>query len=230
MPPYTAPPTRPQETIFRGSIDQNVQRIEAHLEKAKRADEQGKNHRIAAGVLLVALRPRVEKLGKGWEAFCEEEFPERSLRDIRRLMKLAGAEDPEAADVAAKEERNKKDRERRERAAETLKDRTRVSDAADRIEAAAKAAARKVVIEDTPRPPATVPAAVVAQRVFAIMDPMSPDERRALLAMLVARYADEPTDTRGEPKPEPTQKGAGKGRQPGKDPSVVDRVETAEAA
>jgi hypothetical protein len=56
---------------------------------------------LRAGVELIAVRKRIPH-GQ-WEAWCADNI-HRSMRDIQKMMALAGAADPEAA---AEEERAK---------------------------------------------------------------------------------------------------------------------------
>jgi Protein of unknown function (DUF3102) len=53
------------------------------------------SRRLAIGKELIEARALVPH-GE-WEAWCKANFINRSMRDIRRVMKLAGADDPEAA-------------------------------------------------------------------------------------------------------------------------------------
>ena len=65
-------------------------------------------YRVTTGLLLLQARQRVDsgEAGEGvtWEQWCRENITERKLRDIRKLLAIAKADDPEAA---AEEERQK---------------------------------------------------------------------------------------------------------------------------
>jgi hypothetical protein len=73
-------------------LDVIAGQISAHLDKAAKADE----HRLSAGMLLIEARRRVDAGEAGdvrWENWCAANI-KRSSRDIRRVMRLAGASDP----------------------------------------------------------------------------------------------------------------------------------------
>jgi hypothetical protein len=57
--------------------------------------------RIEAGKLLIEARKHVAE--GMWEAWCKANITQRTQRDIRKVMKLAGADDPVAAAVTERE-------------------------------------------------------------------------------------------------------------------------------
>jgi hypothetical protein len=63
------------------------------------------NKRILIGQKLQVLQNYILEGNRygGWGVWCKENYPTRSLRDIQRLLKLAGAEDPVAAHEAEKQ-------------------------------------------------------------------------------------------------------------------------------
>ena len=78
------------------SIESAATSINQHLYAAAKADSSANYHRVMAGRELIAIRPKIEEIGLGWEAWCRENIT-RSMRDIRRVMKIAASPDPEAA-------------------------------------------------------------------------------------------------------------------------------------
>ena len=72
--------------------------INARFEKIDRNETEAANHRIAAGKDLAEARRRVEA-GEAseieWTTWCALNI-KRSLRDIRKVMQLAGSSDPQA--------------------------------------------------------------------------------------------------------------------------------------
>jgi hypothetical protein len=83
-----------------GSLESAAASINRHIDLYLRADAGGQAHRVRAGFELIAVRKRIPH-GQ-WETWCADNI-HRSMRDIQRLMKMAGADDPEAA---AEEERS----------------------------------------------------------------------------------------------------------------------------
>src|SRR5215472_11302074 len=82
----------------------------AAREKAKDDNKRAADHRIAAGMLLIEARKKVEagEAGPiGWYSWCEQNIL-RSIGDIRKIMRIAGHVDPEAA--LAKERADTKER------------------------------------------------------------------------------------------------------------------------
>ncbi len=83
-----------------GSIKEMVDEIHKQFAAALDAGKKADRARIHAGRLLIALRKRIEggEVGENvnWWKWYEENFA-RSRRDANRCMKLANAENPEAA-------------------------------------------------------------------------------------------------------------------------------------
>lgn len=80
------------------SLEARAASINRHIDLYLRADASQSAHRLRAGIELKMARDEVAASGwnRGWEAWCADNI-HRSMRDIRRLMKIAGADDPEAA-------------------------------------------------------------------------------------------------------------------------------------
>jgi Protein of unknown function (DUF3102) len=76
------------------SLESRAASINRHIDLFLRADASAQSNRIAAGQELIAAKEMVEH-GK-WEAWCAANI-KRSQRDIQRLMKIAGSDDPIAA-------------------------------------------------------------------------------------------------------------------------------------
>jgi len=87
-------------TVKLQPIEKLVVEIRAHLCDANNAQARCMKLRIAAGMKLIELRERIEvkkELGEvDWWKWCETNI-RRSRKDCERLMRLAGADDPEAA-------------------------------------------------------------------------------------------------------------------------------------
>jgi hypothetical protein len=84
-----------------------VSAINIKLGLSVESDNVGHHHRLDAGRMLRSLRCRVEAGGEGWWKWQKGKF-DRSRKDIEKLMRLAGAEDPEAA--AEQEQRQARER------------------------------------------------------------------------------------------------------------------------
>ena len=68
--------------------------INKHIEKALSADMSANRHRLRAGHELIEARKRVPH-GE-WIPWCGKNIS-RSMRDIQKLIQMAGSDDPEAA-------------------------------------------------------------------------------------------------------------------------------------
>jgi hypothetical protein len=80
-------------------LDTVAAEINARFERASHYEKQATEHRIAAGLQLIEVRKRVDsgEAGEvGWEKWCAEHI-NRSQGDIRKVMRIAGAVDPQAA-------------------------------------------------------------------------------------------------------------------------------------
>lgn len=73
-----------------------VEAVNLKLNLAVFADNEGHHHRLDAGRMLLELRTRVEAEGGDWWKWQIGKF-DRSRKDMERLLRLASAEDPEAA-------------------------------------------------------------------------------------------------------------------------------------
>jgi hypothetical protein len=73
-----------------------VEAINLKLNLAILAHNESHHHRLDAGRLLLELRARVEAEGGGWWKWQEGKF-DRSRKDMEKLMRMASAEEPEAA-------------------------------------------------------------------------------------------------------------------------------------
>lgn len=98
------------------TIEMLVADIRAHLLDAQGAETKFRKHRLAAGQKLVELRGRVEKGeagdGVNWWEYYEARFS-RSRKDAEKLMQMAKADDPEAAEEEARTKNNEQHRNRR---------------------------------------------------------------------------------------------------------------------
>jgi hypothetical protein len=80
------------------ALDTHAKRAREYLQNAEKADAEADDNRIKAGRELIAARRRVDagETDLTWSRWCAQ-YIERSDRDIRRLMALAGAGDPAQA-------------------------------------------------------------------------------------------------------------------------------------
>ena len=76
------------------SLESRAASINRHIDLFLRAEVSSNSHRIQAGQELIAARAMVEP--GNWLSWCSANI-KRSARDIQRLMKIAGSDDPEAA-------------------------------------------------------------------------------------------------------------------------------------
>jgi hypothetical protein len=87
------------------TLDEAVREIHSEFAKVLDGDKKAYRARIAAGQLLIALRKRIEAgeagAGVNWWEWYASKFV-RSRKDGEKVMRLAAADDPEAA---AEEER-----------------------------------------------------------------------------------------------------------------------------
>jgi hypothetical protein len=81
--------------------DQMVKAINISIQLAVGSDNAAFHHRLDAGRMLLELRAGIEAEGENWWKWQRGKF-NRSRKDMEKLMRLARAEDPEAA---AEEER-----------------------------------------------------------------------------------------------------------------------------
>ncbi|MGY3496680.1 hypothetical protein [Bradyrhizobium sp. USDA 4502] len=77
-------------------LDTVANAINIKLRLADKSDIVAEDHRLAAGQMLVSLRKRVEDEGLNWWKWANGRI-DRSRRDIEKLMRIAKADDPEAA-------------------------------------------------------------------------------------------------------------------------------------
>jgi hypothetical protein len=77
-------------------LDDVVQAINIKLGLSVTADNKAASHRLAAGRMLLDLRRRVEAEGDDWWKWQQGKFT-RSRKDIEKLMRMANADEPEAA-------------------------------------------------------------------------------------------------------------------------------------
>jgi hypothetical protein len=77
--------------------------INKHLKTSERPDpKKRKAHRLLAAFVLRVARPKAEREGWEWEAWCKENV-DRSIRDVYRLLALV--EEPGEAEAKLNEER-----------------------------------------------------------------------------------------------------------------------------
>lgn len=79
--------------------------INITLRLADEKEHAATNQRLQAGRMLGSLRKRVEADGQNWSKFAKDHF-DRSRRDIEKVMRLANADDPEAAAASEREKNN----------------------------------------------------------------------------------------------------------------------------
>jgi hypothetical protein len=117
---------RPTTTLKRiPPIADVVRQIKTHIEDAAAAETTVIKHRLAAGQLLLQLRRRIEAGEEGdvaWWDWFEKQDMGRGRKDCERLMRIASAEDPEAA--LADDQAKTRDRVRRLRAERTVRSKT----------------------------------------------------------------------------------------------------------
>lgn len=89
------------------TIDDAIREIHGKFAEALASDGRAFNARLAAGQMLITLRGRVEagEAGDGveWWPWYESKFV-RSRKDAEKVMRMASADDPEAAHEAEKAE------------------------------------------------------------------------------------------------------------------------------
>ena len=94
--------SRAQSDDFHGANDTLpvvAGKINAYMEKAEQSAEKARQQRVSAGQLLIEARRRVDAGEAGdttWTEWVRNNIS-RSLRDCQRVMKIAGAVDPDAA-------------------------------------------------------------------------------------------------------------------------------------
>jgi hypothetical protein len=100
------------------SLDDTVRAIQAKWVASNEFSGKARKARIAAGQMLIALRKRIEagEAGEGveWWPWYRSKLG-RSRKDAEKIMALAGADDPEAAEVAAREKNAEEQRRSRAR-------------------------------------------------------------------------------------------------------------------
>jgi hypothetical protein len=102
----TAKHSQVQSNGFHGAADTLptvAGQINAYMEKAEQSAEKARQQRVSAGQLLIEARRCVDDGEAGdttWTEWVRNNI-KRSLRDCQRVMKIAGAPDPDA--VLAKE-------------------------------------------------------------------------------------------------------------------------------
>lgn len=77
-----------------GSLESAAASINRHIDLFTRAAGAFGAHRVRAGFELIAVRKRIPH-GQ-WETWCADNI-NRSMRDIQKLMTMAGADDPDQA-------------------------------------------------------------------------------------------------------------------------------------
>jgi hypothetical protein len=78
-------------------LDNLADDANGHLLKATQIEKKADEHRIAAGLILIEARKRVDggEFAEGWEKWCEK--IKRSQGDIRKVMRIAGHKEPQVA-------------------------------------------------------------------------------------------------------------------------------------
>jgi hypothetical protein len=85
--------------ILHAAADVVESKRDNHLAYVNQLDDVLEHKRIGIGRAYILTREALEASGPniGWEHFCKEHSPNRSMRDIRRCMAIAGDDDPGAA-------------------------------------------------------------------------------------------------------------------------------------
>jgi hypothetical protein len=82
------------------TLEEAVKEIDIKFQAAIDADNKGKRARLAAGQMLLDLRKRIEDGEAGavdwWNWYDQQKFV-RGRKDAEKVMRLAGAKNPEAA-------------------------------------------------------------------------------------------------------------------------------------
>jgi len=156
---------------------------EQERDRRVEAGVQLKNRRIAVGLKLIEARVRVDASGMAWQEWCAANIF-RSQGDIRKVMKIAGADDPEAAAEA-----------------ERASTRERVAAERARVQADVRAAAQQELEQAKPDP---LPAAWTAQADQVIATPSAGPEPDPAQVPIIAtgevvaeQLADKPVKTAG---------------------------------
>lgn len=105
--------------IRKPTFAKEAREINQTFERADVGHEKARNLRITAGEMMDALRPKVEEAGHTWSKWAKEHLT-RSLRDIRRILKIARSENPTLALTQEREKRRITDRRRAERTRRVL--------------------------------------------------------------------------------------------------------------
>jgi hypothetical protein len=83
------------------TLDNRVDAINALCDKLSKHGAQTERLRLRVAIELYVVQKIVQADGEPWEAWCETHI-NRSLGDIRKLLKMAASHDPEAAHEAEK--------------------------------------------------------------------------------------------------------------------------------
>ena len=75
------------------------------LEKADKSAGQANDHRLAAAIQLAKAREIATAESIPWKAWVAENIPDRSYRDVKRLVAIGSAKDPKAALEGAREKK-----------------------------------------------------------------------------------------------------------------------------
>jgi hypothetical protein len=76
------------------TLEDLVGEINRHIDMSLKAESSANSHRLRAGQHLIEARKLVP--AREWQAWCAANI-KRGHRDVQRLMKISGAEAPEAA-------------------------------------------------------------------------------------------------------------------------------------
>lgn len=104
-PPTQLPAVTPPADAANNALGNLGDLIRKKLQEADGFIGKADARRLDAGKLLLSAQDLCQRAGQPWEAWCRDNVWGRSQRDIRRLLKLAGAPDPEAAYEAEKTSR-----------------------------------------------------------------------------------------------------------------------------
>jgi hypothetical protein len=79
------------------TLDDLARDIRDTLERADKSQRHADDLRITAGRMLIAARQQVAARNLVWADWLKVNLPERSARDVRRLLAIAKAPDPAVA-------------------------------------------------------------------------------------------------------------------------------------
>ena len=82
---------------FKKQLEALAKEVCVRLEKADKCAGQANDHRLAAALQLAKAREIATAESIPWKAWVAENIPNRSYRDVKRLVAIGSAKDPKAA-------------------------------------------------------------------------------------------------------------------------------------